>query len=251
MADKRVSDLTLATNITGDDLLLLEQNGEAKKMRGETLVKFVALNVDAVSVSTLQTGEQATGRYDAASRTLILGIPRGERGPKGNSIKSASVDNNGYLTITFDDGTGYSVGNVVGPRGPEGKPGAKGKDGSDITAANIDESGHLILTKSVGGLTAILDAGYCVGPKGMAADSFTLALPASGWSGNAQTVSHAKLAKAGYSYIVQPAGGSYGAYSAAEIYADDVTVDGKITFHCAATPTVNVTVNVLKVEVAS
>lgn len=251
MADKRVSDLVLATNITGEDLLLLEQNGEAKKMRGETLVKFVALNVDAVSVSTLQTGEQATGRYDAASRTLILGIPRGERGPKGDSIKSVSIDNDGNLNITFDDGTGYGVGNVVGPRGPAGAPGANGKDGSDITEANINGSGHLILTKTVGGLTSILDAGYCVGPKGMAADSFTLSLPANGWSGNAQTVSDEKLAKEGYAYIMQPAGGSYGAYSAAEIYADDVTVDGKITFHCAATPTVDVTVNVLKVEVAS
>nr|DAW64624.1 MAG TPA: nucleoid-associated protein [Caudoviricetes sp.] len=117
-------------------------------------------------------------------------------------------------------------GNLQGPKGEQGEQGAQGPTGPRGPTGPK-------------------------GDKGMAADSFTLSLPASGWSGNAQTVSHAKLAKEGYAYIMQPAGGSYGAYSAAEIYADDVTVDGKITFHCAATPTTNVTVNVLKVEVAS
>ena len=190
MADKTIGDLTQAESIGGEDLFVLQQNNEAKKLKGSQIVKYAQ---DAV-------GEQVTEAESAKTESQAA----------RDAILNMTVE-----AITLESGLPATV--------------------------------EKYLVDSVYKLTF----GLPKGAKGMAADSFTMSLPASGWSGNAQTVSHAKLAKEGYAYIMQPAGGSYGAYSAAEIYADDVTVDGQITFHCAATPTTNVTVNVLKVEVAS
>ena len=76
------------------------------------------------------------------------------------------------------------------------------------------------------------------------AKSFTITLASASWSNNAQTVSNADFYASGYSYIVSPAGSSFADYAAAIIYADDVTVDGSMTFHCTNVPTNNLTVNV-------
>ena len=76
------------------------------------------------------------------------------------------------------------------------------------------------------------------------AKSFTVVLSSASWSNNAQTVSNADFYASGYSYIVSPAGSSFADYAAAVIYADDVTVDGSMTFHCTNVPTNNLTVNV-------
>lgn len=80
--------------------------------------------------------------------------------------------------------------------------------------------------------------------------SFTVTLTVAGWSGNAQTISNSNFAVSGYAYTVCPASGSYGAYANAIIYADNVTAAGKMTFHCSEKPTANLTVNILRVEVA-
>ena len=74
--------------------------------------------------------------------------------------------------------------------------------------------------------------------------SFTVTLASASWSNNAQTVSNADFYASGYSYIVSPTGSSFADYAAAVIYADDVTVDGSMTFHCTNVPTNNLTVNV-------
>lgn len=78
--------------------------------------------------------------------------------------------------------------------------------------------------------------------------SLTVTLTAAGWSGNAQTVSNSKFVASGYAYTVCPASDSYGAYANAMIYADDVTVAGKMTFHCSEKPTEDLTVNILRME---
>jgi hypothetical protein len=76
------------------------------------------------------------------------------------------------------------------------------------------------------------------------AKSFTVVLSSASWSNNEQTVSNADFYASGYSYIVSPAGSSFSDYAAAVIYADDVTVDGSMTFHCTNVPTNNLTVNI-------
>ena len=83
MADKAISDLTQATQITGEDLFVLQQEGTAKKLKGATLLNFITLNVVSVTVSTLPAGSSATATYDKANNTLALGIPKGDKGDNG------------------------------------------------------------------------------------------------------------------------------------------------------------------------
>ena len=76
--------------------------------------------------------------------------------------------------------------------------------------------------------------------------AFTVTLTAAGWSGNAQAVSNANFIASGFAYIVTPAGTSIKNYGAAEIYADNVTVAGQMTFHCTTVPSSDLTVNILR-----
>lgn len=76
------------------------------------------------------------------------------------------------------------------------------------------------------------------------AKSFTVVLSSASWSNKEQIISNANFYASGYSYIVSPAGSSFADYADAVIYADNVTVDGSMTFHCTNVPTNNLTVNV-------
>lgn len=77
--------------------------------------------------------------------------------------------------------------------------------------------------------------------------SFAVTLPADGWAENAQTVSDARFLAAGYAYIVSPAPSNFTAYGDAGIYAEDVTTDGQMVFHCDSVPDVSLIVNIIRV----
>ena len=77
--------------------------------------------------------------------------------------------------------------------------------------------------------------------------SFTVTLPTAGWSGNAQSVSNANFLASGFAYMVAPVSASFAAYGEAGVYADDVSTDGTMTFHCNSTPSSNLSVNVVRV----
>ena len=76
---------------------------------------------------------------------------------------------------------------------------------------------------------------------------FTVTLSSASWSSNEQTVSDAKFIASGYAYMVSPSSGSFADYTSAVIYADDVSTNGQITFHCTTEPTNDITVNVVRV----
>ena len=78
-------------------------------------------------------------------------------------------------------------------------------------------------------------------------NAFTVTLASASWSSNAQTVSNAYFVASGYAYIVSPASASFADYGSAQIYADDVSTDGQMTFHCTDVPSSNLTVNVVRV----
>ena len=80
--------------------------------------------------------------------------------------------------------------------------------------------------------------------------AFTVTLTASGWADNAQTISNANFLSAGYAYTVSPASGSFANYAEAMIYADDVTTNGQMVFHCDSIPTENLTVNIVRMVTA-
>lgn len=123
IVDKAISDLTQALQIANEDLFVLEQNGEAKKLKGATLLDFVTLSVISVTVTTLPAGSSATATYDKSTGTLALGIPQG---PKGGTGPRGPQGEQG----------------IQGETGPAGPQGAKGDKGdaftySDFTAAQL------------------------------------------------------------------------------------------------------------------
>lgn len=193
IVDKAISDLIQATQITGEDLFVLEQSGEAKKLKGETLLDFVTLSVVSVTVTTLPAGSSATATYDKSTGTLALGIPQGNKGDTGatgatgpaNVLTIGSVTSGKVATATITGEAPNQVLNLVlekgdkgdtgekgatgdpGPQGEQGIQGPQGNPGADaptITNITIRQSDyHLIVTLSDG---TSYDAGYCRGASG-------------------------------------------------------------------------------------
>lgn len=193
MADKAISDLTQATQITNEDLFVLQQGGTAKKLKGATLLDFVTLSVVSVTVTTLPAGSSATATYDKSTGTLELGIPQGSKGDIGatgaigpanvltlgsvtsGKVASATITGeapNQVLNLVLEKGDKGETGDTgpqgktgatgeTGPQGPQGNPGA---DAPTITGITIRQSDyHLIVTLSDG---TSYDAGYCRGQAG-------------------------------------------------------------------------------------
>lgn len=122
VSDKAISDLIQATRITNEDLFVLEQSGEAKKLKGKTLLDFVTLSVVSVTVTTLPAGSLATATYDKSTNTLALGIPQGDKGePGGGGQPAVEIDLSDSITMdsekpfVSDIGIGYnkSVGEEI------------------------------------------------------------------------------------------------------------------------------------------
>ena len=88
-----------------------------------------------------------------------------------------------------------------------------------------------------------------MGPPGPAARKIVVSLPSSGWENKAQTAHDADLLASGYTYVITPDSPSYGQYASCMVYADDITADREITFHCDDVPTVNLTVVITRIEV--
>ena len=193
MADKAISDLTQATQITNEDLFVLQQGGTAKKLKGATLLDFVTLSVVSVTVTTLPAGSLATATYDKSTGTLALGIPQGSKGDTGatgatgpanvltigsvtsGKVASATITGeapNQVLNLVLEKGDKGEQGTqgiqgeqgkqgIQGEIGPQGNPGA---DAPTITGITIRQSDyHLIVTLSNG---TSYDAGYCRGASG-------------------------------------------------------------------------------------
>ena len=135
MADKSIVDLTQATQITNDDLFVLQQGSEAKKLKGETLLDFVTLSVISVSVTTLPAGSQATASYSKSTGVLSLGIPQGDKGatgdpgPKGETGATGDPGPKGETGAQGPQGEKGDTG-AAGPEGPRGPQGEKGDTGS-------------------------------------------------------------------------------------------------------------------------
>lgn len=121
----------------------------------------------------------------------------------------------------------------------------------NIIMSNGDnlENAFQSLFPSSDGIIKNDDGGFIIATKGTdyGALSFTVTLTVVGWNNNAQTVSNSNFVTSGYAYIVSPASSSFSDYGTAQIYADDVTTSGQMTFHCTDTPSTALTVNITRV----
>lgn len=170
MADKAISDLTQATQITGEDLFVLEQSGEAKKLKGATLLDFVTLSVVSVTVTTLPAGSSATATYDKSTGTLALGIPQGKKGDTGATGATGATGSQGEQGVQGETGaTG-----ATGPQGPAGPANVltigsvtSGKVASaTITGEAPNQVLNLVLEKGDKGETGATGATGDTGPQG-------------------------------------------------------------------------------------
>lgn len=101
---------------------------------------------------------------------------------------------------------------------------------------------------------AISDARNSTGASGKRTRiiGISVTLPAANWSGGAQTVAHASLlADSNYIYLVGADAGTRNVYDSYGVSADNVTTSGQMTFRCDTTPTVDLSVFIIRLEVGT
>ncbi len=97
-------------------------------------------------------------------------------------------------------------------------------------------------TARISELAALIVAGYGHG--------ITITLSAANWNGRTQEIRRESfLAESNFWYFVCGDAGCFAEYSDAGVKADNVTVNGQMTFRCEITPESDLTVNILRLEV--
>ena len=81
--------------------------------------------------------------------------------------------------------------------------------------------------------------------------AFTVTLAANAWSSGSQTISDARFLTGNYCYMVYAAPSDTYAWQDADIYADDVTTAGQMTFHTDNTPSADIVANVIRLEIVA
>lgn len=85
MADKAITDLTQALQITNEDLFVLEQGGEAKKLKGKTLLEFLSGGkIQEVTLTAVVSAGQSLvidNRADEQTVNLAWDVPGGKTIP--------------------------------------------------------------------------------------------------------------------------------------------------------------------------
>lgn len=80
----------------------------------------------------------------------------------------------------------------------------------------------------------------------------SVTLPAANWNGGEQTVAHASLlADSNYIYLVGADAGTRNVYDNYGVSAGNVTTSGQMTFRCDTTPTVDLSVFIIRLEVGT
>lgn len=101
VSEKSIGDLTAASDIYNDDLFLLQQNGEAKKLTGSKLTQYVTRNVENITVEVVPYTTTPVSTYDDQTHTLNLQV---NRGPGISDVeKTATVGKVDTYTITTQD----------------------------------------------------------------------------------------------------------------------------------------------------
>ena len=187
------------------------------------------------SIPQLASGEylwtRSTVRFNSGQPISWYGVSRrGENGDGTGTVKSVGITAGNGISVVGDPVTEEGFITV----GHSNSIGAKTT--SAVYPVKIDSAGHI---SEVGEpFTKGVDH---------SAKTFTVTL-GTDWVNGEQTVSHADFATSGYAYTVAPASNSYNAYAKGQIFADDITVGGKMTFHCNGTvPSVPLTVNIMRV----
>ena len=99
MADKSISDLIQALQITDEDLFVLEQNGEAKKLKGSRLVKYAQDAVGAQVTAATEAAENAATQAEASRQAAAQSQQAAEDAVQSStSAASSASDAGAYKT---------------------------------------------------------------------------------------------------------------------------------------------------------
>ena len=78
MADSPISGLPETTTVGNNDLILLEQSGVAKKIKGSNWKQYFNANVVSVSTTTIDPEDDPSATYDTDTHDLHLNLPSGD-----------------------------------------------------------------------------------------------------------------------------------------------------------------------------
>lgn len=129
MANKAIGDLTAATQVTGQDLFVLEQSGTAKKLTGSILESWLLTLADghggiASIAKTGTSGLTDTYTITYADETTTTFTVKNGRGITSITWTTSGTSGDGryhYGTITYNDGTTTSVTIRDGLKGDTGQ----------------------------------------------------------------------------------------------------------------------------------
>lgn len=168
MADKTVNELTQATQVTATDLFVLEQNGEAKKLTGQTLENWLLemaegkggiQSIQKVSSSGLTDTYRITF---SDTTTFTYQITNGAKGDPGEKTylwvkySSEKPSSNADIYDTPDNWIGIYTGPASAApagytqytwfkiKGETGKPGSASVLNSGVTTYQVSDSGTII-----------------------------------------------------------------------------------------------------------
>jgi len=226
----QIEGVTLSGNKTAADLGLAKASDipavPVQSVNGKTgAVVLTASDVGAKPSSY----EAPVSSVNSKTGTVVLSASDVGALPSSTAIPGKTSD------LTNDSG----FVNAAGAAAAAPVQSVNGSTGAVTVQSTITASG--ILKGSGSGSVSAATLGADFGSL-----AFTVTLTAAGWSSNAQTISNANFIASGFAYIVTPAGTSIKNYGAAEIYADNVTVAGQMTFHCTTVPSSDLTVNILR-----
>lgn len=124
MADKAISELVSATQITATDMFVLEQNGTAKRLTGQVLLNWLTAAADGhggiKSIEAIATvGLNKTFRITMADTTTFDFVVTDGRGISRIAKTSTSGLVDTY-TITYNDGTTSTYTVTNGAKGDKG-----------------------------------------------------------------------------------------------------------------------------------
>lgn len=122
------------------------------------------------------------------------------------------------------------------------------KDWDGFAKTALFEAGGVSMAVQVAELAELVAAGL----EDLQHIGISVTLPAANWSGGAQTVAHASLlADSNYIYLVGADAGTRNVYDSYGVSADNVTTSGQMTFRCDTTPTVDLSVFIIRLEVGT
>ena len=181
--NKWIGELPVATSIDGNDMFVVEQDGTAKQVKGNTVKAYTTLDIVSASATTLEPGSPATAAFNAATKILTLGIPKGlkgdtgEQGPQGIQGLKGDTGEQGPKGDTGEQGPKGDTGEQgpQGIQGPKGDTGEQGPQGIQGLKGDTGEQGP----QGVQGLKG--DTGE-QGPKGDTGDNASVTLTQYGTS---------------------------------------------------------------------